>query len=95
MKSTLTIKDLAITEELDRKAMSAVRGGLANQANGTNQANTQAMFAPVSVGNGSYFGGCAPVNIQVDSAPTQSAHNYSTSSNSQGYGWEKQYPEYC
>ena len=93
MKSTLTIKDLALTEELDRKAMSAVRGGLANQANGTNQINTQAMFAPVKVGNGSYFGG--PVNIQVDSNPTQYASNYSTSSNSQGYDWEKQYPEYC
>ena len=95
MKSTLTIKDLAITEELDRKAMSAVHGGLANQANGTNQANTQAMFAPVSVANGACFGGNAPVIIQVDSAPTQSATNYSTSSNSQGYGWEKHYAEYC
>ena len=94
MKSTLTIKDLAVTEALDRKAMSAVRGGLANQANGTSQANTQAMFAPVKVANGSSFGGNAPVIIQVDSSPMQSAYNYSTSSNSQGYGWEKAYPEY-
>ena len=94
MKSTLTIKDLAVTEELDRKAMASVRGGLANQANGTSQMNTQAMFAPVKVGNGSYFG-CEPANIQVDSYATQTAYNYSSSTNSQGAGWEKSYPEYC
>ena len=93
MKSTLTIKDLAITEDLDRKAMSAVRGGLANQANATNQMNTQAMFAPVSVGNGSHFGG-GPVTIQVDSYPTQYASNDSTSSNSQGSGWEAMFPHF-
>ena len=95
MQSTLTIKDLAVTEELDRKAMSSVRGGLANQANGTSQANTQTMFAPVSVANGACFGGNAPVIIQVDSMPTQYASNYSHSSNSQGYDWGKAAPEYC
>ena len=101
MKSTLTIKDLALAEELDRKALSTVRGGLANQANGTNQINTQAMFAPVSVANGAYFGGSAPVAIQVDSYPTQYASNYSTSSNSQGYGSDSydsekpSYNKYC
>ena len=93
MKSTLTIKDLALTEELDRKAMSAVRGGLANQANGTNQINTQAMFAPVSVANGACFGG-GPVEIQVDSYPTQHASNDSTSTNSQGAGWEAMLPRF-
>jgi hypothetical protein len=82
MKSTLTIKDLALDKELDRKAMSTVRGGFANQANGTQQSNTQALFAPVKVGNFSDFGGVA--NIQVDSYPTQYASNYSSSSNSQG-----------
>ncbi len=87
---TLIIKDLAVTEELDRKAMSTVRGGLANQANGTSQMNTQALFAPVTVGNGSYFGG--PANIQVDSTPVQYASNYSHSSNSQGGEWEKMFP---
>jgi hypothetical protein len=86
MKSTLTIKDLALDKELDRKAMSAVRGGFANQANGTQQSNTQALFAPVIVGNGAYFGG-APVTIQVDSFPTQTATNDSTSSNSQAPGF--------
>jgi hypothetical protein len=88
----LTIKDLSVIEELDRKVLSAVRGGLANQANGTSQMNTQALFAPVSVANGSYFGGSAPVNIQVDSTPTQYASNTSTSTNSQGGGWEKMFP---
>jgi hypothetical protein len=92
MKSTLIIKDLSVTEDLDRKALSAVRGGLANQANGTSQMNTQAMFAPVKVANGSSFG-YAPVNIQVDSYPTQYASNDSTSTNSQGYDWEKSYHE--
>jgi hypothetical protein len=91
MKSTLTIKDLSVTEELDRKALGAVHGGLANQANGTSQLNTQAMFAPVSVANGACFEG-GPVEIQVDSYPTQSAHNTSTSTNSQGSGWEKMFP---
>jgi predicted component of type VI protein secretion system len=80
---TVLIKDLSLDKELDRKEMSAVRGGLANQANGTNQVNNQSLFAPVSVGNGSTFGG-GPVNIQVDSYATQTASNDSTSSNSQG-----------
>jgi hypothetical protein len=79
---TLHIKDLALDKALDRKEMSAVRGGLANQANGTNQVNNQSLFAPVVVGNGSYFGS-GPVNIQVDSYPTQTASNSSTSTNSQ------------
>jgi hypothetical protein len=84
---TVLIKDLSLDKELDRKEMSAVRGGLANQANGTNQVNNQSLFAPVSVANGSCFGsgfGSGPVNIQVDSYPTQTASNDSTSTNSQG-----------
>ena len=91
---TLQIKDLSLDKALDRKEMSAVRGGLANQANGTNQVNTQALFAPVSVANGACFGG-GPVNIQVDSYPTQTASNSSTSSNSQGSELEKAYKAYC
>jgi hypothetical protein len=86
MKSTLTIKDLSLDKELSDKAMCAVRGGN-NQANATQQSNTMALFAPVSVGNGSIFGG--PAIIQVDSNPTQSASNYSSSSNEsfKGFGW--------
>ena len=90
----LMIKDLAVTKQLGAEEMSAVRGGLANQANGTNQVNTQALFAPVSVANGACFGG-GPVNIQVDSYPTQTASNSSTSSNSQGSELEKAYKAYC
>jgi len=86
MKTTLIIKDLALDKELGSDAMATVRGGFANQANGTSQANTLALFAPVAVANGSCFGG-GPVNIQVDSYPTQYASNYSTSSNSQGSSW--------
>jgi hypothetical protein len=92
MKS-LIIKDLAFDKELDRKAMSAVRGGIGNQAGATQQANTLALFAPVSVGNGSFFGG--PAIIQVDSAPTQRASNSSTSSNASYKGlWDEGRPDY-
>ena len=91
---TLHIKDLSLDKELDRKEMSAVRGGLANQANGTGQNNFMGMFAPVSVANGAQFSGNAPVIIQVDSYPTQTASNSSTSSNSQGFGWDEGYRDY-
>jgi len=53
MKSTLTISDLSASKELDGKAMSAVRGGTADQANGTSQMNVQNMAALANVGNGS------------------------------------------
>ena len=79
MKSTLIIKDLSLDKQLDSTAMSAVRGGLGNQANATGQSNSLEMFAPVSVGNGSAV--CGPVAFQVDSNPTQTASNYSTSTN--------------
>ena len=82
MKSVLSIKDLALDKELSGEAMAAVRGGVFNQANSTHQQNFLSMFAPVSVGNGSFFGG--PTIIQVDSIPTQHASNYSLSENYQG-----------
>ncbi len=85
MTSTLIIKDLALDKELGSVAMAKVRGGLANQSNGTQQGNIQAMFAPVAVANGATF--CGVANIQVDSNPYQSADNHSTSSNSQGAEW--------
>ncbi len=55
MQTTLTIKDLSTSLELDRKAMSAVHGGQDNQAIGTSQSNLQVMFAAANVGNGSLF----------------------------------------
>lgn len=82
---TVIIKDLALDKALDRKSMSAVRGGFFDQANATQQANFQSMFAPVSVANGANFAGSGPVIIQVDSNPTQNASNFSDSSNFQDF----------
>ena len=54
MKSTLTIKDLAVSKELDTRAMSAVRGGFnfnafnVNQANGGGFASPAIVVAPVT-----------------------------------------------
>jgi hypothetical protein len=80
MKSTLTIQDLSLDKELSGKTMSAVRGGNGNQANATGQSNIAGMIAGVAVGNGSTI--CGPVNFQVDSNPTQTLSNTSTSDNS-------------
>ena len=88
MKTTLMIKDLDTAKELDRKAMSAVRGGNGNQANATQQSNLAKMIAPVAVGNNTDILG-GPVNFQVDSNPTQTLSNSSTSSNESGIDWLK------
>ena len=86
---SLMIKDLSASHELDREAMSAVRGGLGDQANGTSQSNVQNMAAAANVGNGSVFGG--PTTIQSDNTFTQTASNYSDATNfkglSIGYPW--------
>ncbi len=87
MKSTLTIKDLSLDKALGSKEMSAVRGGLGDQANATGQSNVLSMIAPVSVGNGSSFSG-GPVIFQVDSNPTQTASNYNTTSSDHGILFE-------
>ena len=76
---TLTIKDLSASLELDREAMSAVRGGVDNQANGTAQQNVQNMAAIANVGNASLFGG--PATIQSDNSFDQHAHNTSYATN--------------
>jgi hypothetical protein len=82
MQTTLTIKDLSAHHELDGKAMAAVRGGDANQANGTSQMNVQNMAALANIGNGSLFGG--PATIQSDNTFTQSASNYNYADNFKG-----------
>ena len=79
MQSTLTIKDLSTSLELDRKAMSAVHGGQDNQAVGTSQSNAQSMLAAANVGNGSKFFG--PTNIQSDNTFDQDATNTNTATN--------------
>ena len=81
MKS-LHISDLSVSKELDRKAMTAVHGGVADQANGTSQSNVQNMAAAANVGNGSIFGG--PTTIQSDNTFTQSAYNESYAANFKG-----------
>ena len=89
MKSTLSLKDLSASLELDREAMSAVRGGADNQANGTAQENVQKMAAVANVGNASLFGGSA--TIESDNTFHQDADNTSYSANvdfaSIGYPW--------
>jgi hypothetical protein len=86
MTSTLTIKDLALDKQLDSKTMSAVRGGIGNQANGAGQSNFLGLLAPVNVANGATFGN-GPVIIQVDSSPTQTATNDSTNTNDKSFGF--------
>jgi hypothetical protein len=81
MKSTLTISDLSASKELDRKAMSAVRGGTSDQAIGTSQLNLQSMLAAANVGNGLIVGANSPVIIQSDNTFSQDAHNSNTAFN--------------
>jgi len=85
MNSTLTISNLSASKELDAKAMSAVRGGNADQANGTSQLNLQGMLAAVNVGNGLVVGKNSPVIIQSDNTFSQDAHNSSTSTNGKSF----------
>jgi hypothetical protein len=81
---TLMIKDLSASLELDRKAMTAVRGGTDDQAIGTSQSNVQHMVAAANVGNGSIFRG--PSTIQSDNTFTQSAYNYNDATNVSAFG---------
>jgi hypothetical protein len=79
----LMIKDLSTSLELDRAAMTAVRGGLGDQANGAGQQNGQSMVTAANVGNGSLF--CGPATIQSDNAFSQSASNESYADNFKGF----------
>ena len=90
MKATLIIKDLSLDKELAGKEMSAVRGGIGNQANAVGQSNALALLAPVSVANDSKFSG-GPVIFQVDSNPTQTATNDNTSTNFKSLDWYAEY----
>ena len=76
---TLMIQDLPASIELDRKAMTAVRGGADDQAIGTSQSNVQVMSAAANIGNGSFFGG--PTDIQSDNTFSQDATNTNTAAN--------------
>jgi len=87
MKSTLILRDLSVSKELDGKAMSAVRGGDGNQANGIAQQNLQEMLAAVNVGNGLMVGNNSPVIIQSDNTFDQDAHNDSTAINKRSFAF--------
>ena len=80
MKS-LDISDLSVSKELDRKAMSAVRGGTDDQAIGTSEMNLQGMLAAANVGNGLVVGANSPVIIQSDNTFSQDADNDNHASN--------------
>jgi len=80
MKS-LHISDLSISKELDRKAMSAVRGGADDEAIGTSLTNLQSMLAVANVGNGLVVGANSPVIIQSDNTFSQDADNTNHASN--------------
>ena len=80
MKS-LHISDLSVNKELDRKAMTAVRGGADDQAIGTSQLNLQSMMAAANVGNGMVVGANSPVIIQSDNTFSQDADNSNQPSN--------------
>lgn len=83
MKSTLKIADLSVSMELDGKALSAVRGGQGNQANGVAQTNVQNMLAAANVGNASMFMG--PTTIQSDNTFDQYAYNSSYAINASAF----------
>ena len=85
MKSTLTITDLSASKQLDRKAMSAVHGGNADQANGTSQLNLQSILAAANVGNGLVVGANSPVIIQSDNTFGQDASNSNTAYNDKSF----------
>jgi hypothetical protein len=91
MYSTLTIKDLSSSIELDRAALSAVRGGQDDQANGASQANGQTMATLANVGNASKFAG-GPVSIQSDNTFTQTASNSSYAGNIDFASWGCGFP---
>ena len=79
----LTIKDLSASTELDRAAMSAVRGGDANSAV---QSILQAQDVMVPVANGSFFGAGSATNINVDVDADQDAKNRSSQFNGDSLG---------
>lgn len=70
MKSTVTIKDLCASKELDREAMSAVQGGAVNlrheslhASNAPTDLPWQTLSPPGGFPpNGSVIGGAVPIN---------------------------------
>jgi hypothetical protein len=80
----LTIQDLSTSTELDRAAMSGVRGG--TDANSATQMIGQVQQVSVPVANGSYFGPGSATNIHVDVDADQRASNRSYQYNGDSFG---------
>jgi hypothetical protein len=80
----LTIRDLSISKELDRKAMSVVRGGQGDQANANQQFAMNASAVKHLVGNDSVFLG--PTTIQADTHVDQYSDNYADNYNYKAFG---------
>ena len=80
----LTIKDLSTSTELDREAMTTVRGG--TYANSATQTIGQVQQVEVPVGNGSMFGPGSATNIDVDVDADQHASNRSYQYNGDSFG---------
>jgi hypothetical protein len=73
---SLMIKDLSTSLELDRKAMTAVRGGLDDQNNAAQLAAAITKNITNAVGNGSVFNGPTNINADVVSNDTVDASIY-------------------
>jgi hypothetical protein len=80
----LTIKDLSTSTELDRAAMTAVRGG--TYANSAVQSILQAQDVSVPVANASYFGAGSATNLDVNVNASQKAANRSSQYNGDSFG---------
>ncbi len=75
----LTIKDLPTSTELDRAAMTDVRGGADANALVQNMLQAQSVFVPVA--NGASFGAGSATNIIVDVDADQSGNQSSSQNN--------------
>jgi len=80
----LTIQDLSTSTELDRAAMSGVRGG--TYANSAVQTILQAQDVMVPVANGSYFGPGSATNVDTHVDADQHASNRNYQYNGDSFG---------
>jgi hypothetical protein len=80
----LTIKDLSTSTELDRVAMTAVRGG--TYANSAVQTILGAQDVMAPVANGSYFGPGSATNLDVKVDADQHASNRNYQYNGDSFG---------
>ena len=77
---SLMIKDLSATLELDRTAMTAVRGGTSANSAVQNTGMLQSVMAPVANGSNFGIGSATNLDVKVD------ADQHATTSNDQYNG---------